>query len=71
MAYGQFHYQEIKRAPEFLNDLGLKPVFIPRQDGCIEYYAFLNIKEDSEVFCCENLGQLVKEAEKRLAQKIF
>ena len=63
MAYRVYDYKEIKNAPEYLKKLEIKPVFCPRQDGCLEHYAFLN-KEGAEIFVCGNLGQLVKEAEK-------
>ncbi len=62
--YGDFEYHEIKNAPAFLKDLGIKPVFAPRQDGYLEHYAFLD-KEGAEVFACGDLVQLVEEAKKR------
>jgi len=64
----EFNYEEIKKAPEYLRELGLKPVFVPTQDGCNSYYAFLDVKDNSEVFVCRDLGQLVEEAEKRVTQ---
>ena len=65
MTYEKFHYEEVKGAPEYLRELGIKPVFIPRQDGYLKHYAFLD-KNESEVFACGELNQLVKEADRRL-----
>ena len=64
MNYGDFEYREIKGAPKFLKKLGIKPVFIPRQDGYLEHYAFLD-QEGAEVFACGDLVQLAEEANKR------
>lgn len=62
--YGDFEYKEIKNVPVFLKDLGIKPVFVPRQDGYLEHYAFLDEK-GAEVFVCNNMVQLTEEAEER------
>lgn len=62
MSYGKFHYEEIKNAPTYLKDLGIKPVFVPRQDGYREHYAFLDNNE-ATVYACSELSDLVKEGE--------
>ncbi|MBT3404693.1 hypothetical protein HN832_02830 [archaeon] len=65
MDYREFEYEKLLGAPDFVrDDLGLQPVFIPRQDGSMEHYAFLD-QDDSEVFNCSGLRQLVEEAERR------
>ena len=65
MSYGEFSYQELKNAPEYLKALGLKAVYVPRQDGTLEHYAFLSLKDGSEMFVCGNLDDLVDEGKEK------
>ncbi|MBT4166100.1 hypothetical protein HOE04_03620 [archaeon] len=67
---GKFRYEEMKNAPEALRELGIKPVFVPRQDGYREHYAFLGIESDSEVYSCGDLMQLVGEGERRISESL-
>ena len=67
MAYREYRFQKLKGYPKELDNLGLTPVYFPRQDGLIEHYALLDAKE-SEIFCTGDLISLVKEADKRIQQ---
>ena len=58
-------FEQIINAPPKLLEMGLRPVYVPRQDGYREHYAFLD-KDDSEIFCCSDLQGLVEEGNKRM-----
>jgi len=75
MSYGQFRYTELQNVPPFLKEeLGLRAVHVPRQDGYREHYALLD-GEESAVFECSSgsdggLKVLAKEANRRRAEKV-
>ena len=65
MAYGKPIFQEMKRVPDALREIGIRPVFVPRQDGYREHYAFID-DSGAEIYVCSHLDQLVTEGDKRI-----
>lgn len=60
-----FEFTELKNAPAFLKDLGLRAVYVPRQDGWHEHYAFFDAESNEEMFSCNTIDGLVDEAGER------
>ena len=53
-------YKEIERARKYLSGLGLRAVYVPRQDGWREHFALLD-DEDFPVYAVNSALHLVKE----------
>ncbi len=58
-------YREIKGAPAYLGELGLKAIYVPRQDGWRAHVALWDVASESEVFATNTLESLAREAESR------
>jgi hypothetical protein len=65
MAYGEYTYQKMKNYPKELDEMGITPVFFPRQDGLLEHYALLD-KDEEKIFSSFDLSDLVTEADKMI-----
>ena len=65
MGYGEYDYSILKNYPKELDDIGLTPIHVPKQDGYKEHYALLD-NDKSEVFCTNSLSSLVNEADERI-----